>query len=252
MNLTVADQVSDERMLAAWEAGAGLPPALRPLPLLAASHPATDTDGLASLPLGARDALLFALRERLFGEYLEAVVRCPSCGERLEVRVRTADLHPAADERPVQESGEIALDHANYRLRMRLPNSRDLACAALAQTSEHAADLLFTRCLVHAELEGEPVASDALPPTVRTAAAEAVAEADPNAVARLDLACGACDHVWTAPLDIGAFIWQDLEHRARRLLTDVHALARAYGWSEREILALSARRRLHYIQLAYG
>ena len=38
-----------------------------------------------------------------------------------------------------------------------------------------------------------------------------------------------------------------LESTARRLATDVHVLARAYGWSEREILALSPFRRHLYL-----
>jgi len=37
-----------------------------------------------------------------------------------------------------------------------------------------------------------------------------------------------------------------LSARARRLLRDVHELARAYGWSERDILELSLTRRLAY------
>ncbi|HEX2516118.1 MAG TPA: phage baseplate protein, partial [Chloroflexota bacterium] len=37
--------------------------------------------------------------------------------------------------------------------------------------------------------------------------------------------------------------------RARRLLREVHTLARAYGWREAEILALPGRRRQTYLDL---
>jgi len=36
---------------------------------------------------------------------------------------------------------------------------------------------------------------------------------------------------------------------AQRILADVNVLARAYGWSEREILSLSPTRRRHYLEL---
>ncbi len=38
-----------------------------------------------------------------------------------------------------------------------------------------------------------------------------------------------------------------MEARAKRLLSEVHALASAYGWSEREILGLSVARREFYL-----
>ncbi|HUD55174.1 MAG TPA: hypothetical protein VMR02_08095 [Terracidiphilus sp.] len=40
-----------------------------------------------------------------------------------------------------------------------------------------------------------------------------------------------------------------IEARARRLLYEVHTLAAAYGWSEREILSLSAPRRALYLEM---
>lgn len=40
-----------------------------------------------------------------------------------------------------------------------------------------------------------------------------------------------------------------MKSRASRLLREVHALARAYHWSERELLALPLPRRTAYLQL---
>jgi hypothetical protein len=36
---------------------------------------------------------------------------------------------------------------------------------------------------------------------------------------------------------------------ARSLLAEVHSLARAYGWTESEILALSPQRRSTYLEM---
>jgi hypothetical protein len=41
-----------------------------------------------------------------------------------------------------------------------------------------------------------------------------------------------------------------MDARARALLAEVHSLARAYGWTEPEILALSPQRRAAYLEMA--
>ena len=50
--------------------------------------------------------------------------------------------------------------------------------------------------------------------------------------------------------DIATVLWTELAGLARSLIEEVDALASAYGWSEREILALSGRRRRAYLELA--
>ena len=49
--------------------------------------------------------------------------------------------------------------------------------------------------------------------------------------------------------DIGAFLWSEIEACASRLLAEVDALARAYGWRERDILAMSGIRRAAYLDM---
>ena len=49
-----------------------------------------------------------------------------------------------------------------------------------------------------------------------------------------------------------AFLWDEVDVRARRLLDEVHALAGAYGWSEQRILALSEARRRAYLDRVLG
>jgi hypothetical protein len=45
-------------------------------------------------------------------------------------------------------------------------------------------------------------------------------------------------------------MWAQIDARARRLIAEVHTLAREYGWSEREVLDLSEVRRALYLELA--
>jgi hypothetical protein len=77
-----------------------------------------------------------------------------------------------------------------------------------------------------------------------------LAALDPAADISLALACDSCGHGWAADFDIGALLWEEIEARARGLLGEIHGLARAYGWTEPEILALSPERRAAYLELA--
>jgi hypothetical protein len=81
------------------------------------------------------------------------------------------------------------------------------------------------------------------------ALSQRLASIDPVAETLLDFACAACGHRWQEPLDIAAWFWAEVEARARRLLYDVHTLAVAYGWTEREILSLSEPRRALYLEM---
>jgi hypothetical protein len=64
--------------------------------------------------------------------------------------------------------------------------------------------------------------------------------------------CPACGEDATAPLDIGALLWEQVEHSAHVLLTEIAELGVAFGWSEEEILALTPLRRRVYLELARG
>jgi hypothetical protein len=50
--------------------------------------------------------------------------------------------------------------------------------------------------------------------------------------------------------DVVSYLWGEIEDWAERLLRDVHSLAAAYGWSERDIVGMSALRRRLYLELA--
>ena len=86
---------------------------------------------------------------------------------------------------------------------------------------------------------------------VMEAIASRLAAADPLAEVLIDLSCLACRHQWQVLLDIERFLWTKISVLARRLLQEVHALASAYGWTEREILALSPARRQSYLEMAW-
>ena len=73
---------------------------------------------------------------------------------------------------------------------------------------------------------------------------EAALEAlDPLAVVTLESTCPACGNPDVPVLDLLDCAWTVVEAHARRLLGEVHRLARAYGWREHDVLALGAARR---------
>jgi hypothetical protein len=66
----------------------------------------------------------------------------------------------------------------------------------------------------------------------------------------LDFICPVCGHAGQTLFDIAGYLWEEIRTQAQRLLHEVHALARAYGWREGDILALSAARRRAYLEMA--
>ena len=107
---------------------------------------------------------------------------------------------------------------------------------------------MFKNILV--PLDGSPVAAAALPYAQVLAAR--MGEADGGADGEVELSCPACQHGWSAELDIAAFFWTEIAAQAQRLLREVDALARVYGWREADILAMSAARRQAYLELVAG
>jgi hypothetical protein len=47
-------------------------------------------------------------------------------------------------------------------------------------------------------------------------------------------------------------LWQKVQLAAERLLLDIDTLARAYGWTESDVLRLSPVRRAAYVQMTTG
>ncbi len=74
-------------------------------------------------------------------------------------------------------------------------------------------------------------------------------EADPQAVVDLAMDCPSCGQAWTLPFDICSYLWSEVEDLVQRLFREIHALALAYGWTEREILGMSPLRRRVYLDM---
>jgi hypothetical protein len=238
-------RLSTRDIVRAWDWGQDKHPVDRALILLALACPELSHDTLADLTVGQRNGRLLALRERTLGPTLRSLASCESCGAALEFAVPIAAL---SDDDPA--ALEHSLEHDGFRLRFRLPTSRDLAAVVGLDPAEAGRQLLVERCVLAAEYDGQPVAVGELPDALTAVLAEAVGDQDPLAEKRLRLTCAECGHRWSALFDIAAFFWTELDGVARRLMGDVATLARSYGWGEAEILAMSAARRQLYLEMA--
>jgi hypothetical protein len=227
-------------ILTLWDQGSRLHPVERALVILAKGCPEASVGELARLPLDERDHLLLELRVLTFGTRGEAVVTCPSCQEWLELELPTEALLEAPTS--LTQGAVLELHVDGVPVRVRVPTSEDLRAAYRAGRDEQARACLLERC-VGAETPS------ALSPAQRAQAFDALVERLPHIEVAFELVCTSCDHGWREPFDAGEYLWTELRARARRLLLEVHTLAGAYGWSEADVLAMSATRRQAYLSM---
>jgi len=201
---------------------------------------------LADLPIGERDARLFALYRGLAGSRINAVARCPACGEASEVAVEVDELCPE----PGAVAGEITVEHDGVVVRCRQPSSHDLAAAARAPDEETARARLVAAAVVAARRGEVELDVGELDAATVAAIETGLGDMTPPVEILLGLACASCGNQWPAPLDIGDVVWAAAEVRARRAMDAVVELGRAYGWTEDAVLALPPARRRYYLERA--
>lgn len=228
-----------------WEWGEDRGPADRGLALLCLALPGTPEADAAKLTIGQRDAWLLMQRCATLGDDFEIQTRCPRCGEELEFGMTREQLLVA--EPATIEPGPHVGSFDGYVIRYRLPDSHDLAAIAALTAPGAARAGLLARCVlaVTPPAGGDP----SLPAEVATALADAIAERDPQANIRFRLHCAACRHEWDSVFDIVRYFWEEITAQVKLVTREVHALAMAYGWSENDILSMSAARRRWYLDM---
>lgn len=235
-------------LLNVWEHALDAPSVMRGMWLLQLAEEDGDGRAWGDLSLGERDAKLLQLHARLFGRSLEGVATCPACQSRVEVTLDSRQLQLSSPED--EAVGGVLELHSRERdmlIRFRRVNCADLIVMQQCGDIPDARRLLMDRCVI--EIGGrDAVEITRLPANVQAELAAAMAAADPQADLQLDCVCPECTHGWQPLFDIAAFLWQALHAWALRLLRDVDTLARAYHWSESDILAMSPRRRQAYLE----
>ena len=204
----------------------------------------------ANWSISRRDEGLLALRQQLFGSRVTGIITCNQCGEPAEidfsldeVRVKSRNkISPArAGKSANVAKAEKTFRLGNQRLHYRAPTSEDLLAISSVSDPVVAKRMLIERCVE----AGDQLAEEILD-KVLTRLSRQEAQAD----IRLRIACPACSHTLEPLFDIASYLWRELDDWARKTLREIHVIASRYGWSETEILRMSARRRRTYLELS--
>jgi hypothetical protein len=186
-------------------------------------------DAVWALDVGTRLHALVSVALLAGRDELSWSVSCPApeCDEELEVPLPLGVLAEAASEAEAHEPavGPFSLRRPTgddlWRWRGSPPSDAELAVAL----------------------------GGAAPPELAAAVEEALAAADPLVDTRVASACPACGEVLELAVDLEAELLAVARSEQERLVRDVAALAGAFGWSEREILALPPVRRRRYLAI---
>ncbi|WP_395715204.1 hypothetical protein [Reyranella sp.] len=228
----------EHEVLALWEATVGRDRWQRDDALLGIA---------ASVPrgLGARNLGLLALRNTIFNRQWSLRSACPACATECEFTVDGVALAEQLGAQPIEQCTTIEWEGRS--LTARAPTIDDLIAIAGVADSADAARALLARCLEGAE--GLAIDDLALGGPAVGGLERHLEALDPAATIAFQLRCVGCSHEWPSLLDVGEALTAELQRAAERTLIEVDALARAYGWTEAEVLQLSPVRRAAYLQL---
>lgn len=197
----------------------------------AAAQPET----VRALSVADRQYLMRRLAVEIGIEESWIASRCPRCGVGFDIPIRHGEL-PA---KPAGEGYPFATAETSLgTVRFRVPNGDDQEAIAGIEDPQQARRALVARCAA------EPLAGTLSDEDLDRidAALEPVA---PEVVTRAQAACPDCGK----PIEIELDPYVCLGAADNGLFLDVHALASAYHWSEREILAMPSDRRRLYLSL---
>jgi hypothetical protein len=189
--------------------------------------------------LGARNAAFLRARNGLFDPAWPLASDCPACGETCTFEVDSVGLSEALAASLPEMPGRF--DWQGADVAARAPTVDDLINVARGSEPAAAIRALLARCITYDIDDADDATVEALGARLETLF--------PATMVRFALACPACEHDWSAAIDLGDALWLEVQRAAEAVLVDVDALARAYGWDEETVLRLSPARRAAYLQL---
>jgi hypothetical protein len=239
--------LSADELLAIWEAGRYTTPTVRSILLLSAVFP-EERDNLATVPLGRLTALLLRVRAWLFGPTLNCLANCPACNNTVEISLNVPVLLSHQSESAENLPPVYSLTIKHQTLEFRLPTAADLLAANHGES--RSVKQLASRLICGRSAAEVAFVDHELDDDVIAAIEKQVLESDPLSQIRVDMICPDCRRGWSEVLQVIGFLWAEIDTLMKRLLADVARLASRFGWSEREILALTPERRRCYLELS--
>jgi hypothetical protein len=176
-----------------------------------------------------RDCLLAAVCLRAFGDRIDRTLDCDGCRRPFDISFSLpavlASVEPTRHPGRLRPSADNVFEGGGGR-RFRLPTGRDEQRATRLPPEEAEAALL--RCCAVGD-------SSAMAPEELQAL---LTETAPLVDLELAARCPDCGQIRQLHFDVQSHLLASLLDERTRLLTEVHRLALAYGWSLEEILSL--------------
>ena len=211
------------------------------------------------LLINDREFLMWKLRELTLGNSVRAMIVCgdPKCAQSMDIAINLDDVVPAA--KPVNRHVfklDVSEEEKLFAIEFRLPTGADQeACAEFlrdnpAPAINHLLARIILRINDNCSIDEQTI--DALPPRVLSELERRIEELAPLVSIDFEAACVECERPLVSHLDLTSFFLKELQHNRRVLEREVHFIAWHYHWPEREILALTRRKRRRYIELIQG
>lgn len=238
--------LNDNDLLRLWEQGRTMPIQHRAVAILVCGNPESTWDKLVELTVGERDRRLIRLRELTFGPSVNGLALCRHCHEQMELTLDTRELiQPVSVEKP----SPVFVADMQSDITLRSPTTADLLTLDPGQSLDQARRQLIRQCVVAGDKEDQGVRPQMLSDEVIDALPTQVPASDPMAEVYLDVRCPSCEKPSQVLFDIVQLLWAEIATAAKRLLWEIHHLARAYAWRESDILAMSSSRRQIYLEM---
>ena len=195
------------------------------------------------LSLSDRDRIVASLHTSCFGDRVESIVTCSTCGQPFEMTFSLAEEvvqpldRPAAASQPIDsdEGGMYALQDGR---RFRLPNAEDER-ALQGLPVEEATRELIRRCVASGETTSD---NDEALDTAMSAVAP-IMDVD------VPVECGICHTELKVRFDMVSFFISSLARERPILLREIHRLAVTYHWSREEIMDMPRSLRRAHVEL---
>jgi len=242
--------VSTAQLMQLWESARAAPSCQFGVVILRFAAPELSEEQLLNMSTGARDGLLLRVRLQWFGPLVQSSTPCTSCKLPIEADLDLQQFTPPLTLKAPYS--ECSYKGKTIRVRgLRVKDEIEYATRGLsgAKATSFILDKViakqcFDRQNVLKEIENDPAFFKQIE--------EHMEIADPWATVWLNLACQECKAEHSLLFDIKDILYNDLQNWFAEIMEQIHILARAYGWSEQEILSLSSQRRLWYCRRVTG
>jgi len=196
--------------------------------------------GAAQLPVPDRHRLLTALYLNTFGEKVSTTVTCRTCGKPYDISFFLTEWKTGLIDGKSICKGDpesIYPFETNSGVKFRFPTGEDEISVAGVE-SALAENLLMNRCL-----QEDPEKADLL------LLQETMGKIAPLADADIDTECPECSAPQNFHFSIQHYLLSSLLKEQKKLVAEIHQIARFYGWGLAEILDLPRSMRFSFFNM---